>query len=220
MLFSVIFASFASAATIHGSVYDLSLNKIDKAVVSVDSVPKQTIVAKDGDYSFILPVGSYTINANAAQGAAEEVLEVKEEGDFTVDLILFPGDEEELNLDDVNVELEKNNTILVIIIILVLLVIGGLIWVFLLHKRILKIFDVFKREKEAKKEEKKEVEVKGDLEQMLEFIKKEGGRTNQKDIRKQFGLSEAKISLMVTELEDKGKIKRIKKGRGNVIVLS
>jgi len=32
-------------------------------------------------------------------------------------------------------------------------------------------------------------------------------------------LSEAKISLILTELEHKGKIEKIKKGRGNVIVV-
>ena len=30
--------------------------------------------------------------------------------------------------------------------------------------------------------------------------------------------SEAKISLVLTELEAKGKIKKIKKGRGNIII--
>ncbi len=32
-------------------------------------------------------------------------------------------------------------------------------------------------------------------------------------------LSEAKISLILTELEHKGKVEKIKKGRGNVILL-
>ena len=41
-----------------------------------------------------------------------------------------------------------------------------------------------------------------------------------KDIRKAFGLSEAKASLIITELEHKNLVKRIKKGRGNVIILN
>ena len=41
----------------------------------------------------------------------------------------------------------------------------------------------------------------------------------QKDIRKNFPSSEAKISLILTELEEKGIIKKIKRGRGNIIVL-
>ncbi|MFC1769333.1 helix-turn-helix transcriptional regulator, partial [Nanoarchaeota archaeon] len=52
-----------------------------------------------------------------------------------------------------------------------------------------------------------------------EKFKKEGGRTTQKDIRKNFPQSEAKVSLMVTDLEHKGYLEKIKKGRGNVIIL-
>ena len=55
---------------------------------------------------------------------------------------------------------------------------------------------------------------------IIRIIKENKGRITQKDIRKQIPLSEAKISLMITELEDKGIVKRIKKGRGNIIILS
>ena len=75
-----------------------------------------------------------------------------------------------------------------------------------------------RRHKKPESEEK----IKGnedDLEQMVKIIKKEGGRTTQKDIRKQIPLSEAKISLMIAELEHKGAIEKIKKGRGNIIIL-
>ncbi len=69
-------------------------------------------------------------------------------------------------------------------------------------------------------ENEKTAETKdNDLEQLTKIIKQEGGRTTQKDIRKQIPLSEAKISLMITELEHKGVIEKIKKGRGNIIIL-
>jgi len=54
---------------------------------------------------------------------------------------------------------------------------------------------------------------------LIKIIKREGGRTTQKYIRKQIPLSEAKISLMIAELEHKGIIEKIKKGRGNIIIL-
>ncbi len=66
--------------------------------------------------------------------------------------------------------------------------------------------------------EVKEVPVADELQSILKFVEKEGGRTTQKDIRKNFPYSEAKISLMIDDLEAKGLLKRIKKGRGNVIV--
>ena len=59
-----------------------------------------------------------------------------------------------------------------------------------------------------------------DLDKIINIIKEEGGRTTQKEIRKKIPYSEAKISLMIAELENKGTIKKIKKGRGNIIVLN
>lgn len=58
-----------------------------------------------------------------------------------------------------------------------------------------------------------------DLKQTLEMIGKAGGRITQKDLRKQLGASEAKVSLLLADLEDRGLIKKIKKGRGNIIIL-
>jgi uncharacterized membrane protein len=52
---------------------------------------------------------------------------------------------------------------------------------------------------------------------ILNIIKKEK-RITQKDIRSQIPLSEAKISLVISDLEDKGMIRKIKKGRGNILI--
>ncbi|MBI4738935.1 hypothetical protein HY772_05235 [Candidatus Woesearchaeota archaeon] len=60
----------------------------------------------------------------------------------------------------------------------------------------------------------------GDLLAVMQFIKREGGRTTQKDLRREIPYSEAKISLMISELEHKKLVKRIKKGRGNIIILN
>ena len=59
-----------------------------------------------------------------------------------------------------------------------------------------------------------------DTEIILEILEKEGGRATQKEIRKHIPLSEAKISLMIAELEHQGKVKKVKKGRGNIIILN
>ncbi len=57
------------------------------------------------------------------------------------------------------------------------------------------------------------------LNKVLNLIKKEK-RITQKEIRKNFDLSEAKISLIISELEEKKIIKKIKKGRGNIIIFN
>jgi uncharacterized membrane protein len=58
------------------------------------------------------------------------------------------------------------------------------------------------------------------LEQAFKIIQKHDGRIYQKELRREMlYLSEAKISLILTELEHQGRIEKIKKGRGNVIIL-
>ena len=210
MLFMVILSGLASAATIKGDVYDLSLNKVKDVVISIDSTPKQSVVAKDGSYSFSLGKGTYTLSVKSEKGSVEETIEIDEDGIFNLDLILFPADEEIEDLDlEVDIEEESNILLISVIIILVLLIIALLYWRFKPKKKV----------EEKNKESNEVIEDSSDLDNLIEFIKGEGGRTTQKDIRKKFGLSEAKISLMITELEHKNKVKRIKKGRGNVVIL-
>jgi uncharacterized membrane protein len=48
-----------------------------------------------------------------------------------------------------------------------------------------------------------------DLRKVIDIIKKEGGRTTQKELRKQIPLSEAKISLMISELEHKKIVQKV-----------
>ncbi len=67
--------------------------------------------------------------------------------------------------------------------------------------------------------EVKNSEISEDLQKIIQIIKDEGGRTTQKQIRKFLPYSEAKVSLMITELIEKGYIEKIKRGRGNIIIL-
>ncbi len=58
------------------------------------------------------------------------------------------------------------------------------------------------------------------LNNTLDIIKKNEGRITQKKLRKEMmHLSEGKVSLILTELEHKGLIEKVKRGRGNVILL-
>ena len=66
---------------------------------------------------------------------------------------------------------------------------------------------------------KKEYVLEDDLEKLVNILKSKGKRAAQKDLRKDLGLSEAKVSLMITDLESRGMVKKIKKGRGNIIIL-
>ena len=58
-----------------------------------------------------------------------------------------------------------------------------------------------------------------DLKEIIEILERSGGRMTQKDLRARLNCSEAKVSLMITDLEDRGLIHKVKKGRGNIILL-
>tara|TARA_Y100000310_G_scaffold262781_1_gene272581 strand:- start:4885 stop:5553 length:669 start_codon:yes stop_codon:yes gene_type:complete len=202
------------AATISGTVYDYSLNKAFDATVEINTQPNQLIIAKDGTYSFEVSKGDYTLSAkiikdNTLISSVEEQISIINDGSFTVDLILFPNLDEDLEEPVVDVdelEDESPNTTLIGIIVAIL-ILAIIFYLFL------------NRNKPKETEIKKESIDQDDADKVLAIIKKEQGRTTQKDIRKQIPLSEGKISLIITQLEHEGKIQKIKKGRGNIIVL-
>ena len=60
-----------------------------------------------------------------------------------------------------------------------------------------------------------------DIREALTVLEKSGGRLTQKELRqKMHYYSESKISLLITDLEDRGLIRKIKKGRGNILLLN
>ncbi|MBW2973095.1 hypothetical protein KY346_01745 [Candidatus Woesearchaeota archaeon] len=219
----ILAANMVFAANIQGSIYDIELNELSDVIVEIDTTPKQSFVAKDGRYSFDVPLGDYIILAKNGQGIAEEKITITDDGTYNIDLILFPDfSEEEEILNDSDLEIgtdytdvtEKNYSRYYLLAFVLVLII--IIAVILHYKK--KLETGLKKElKEIKKTTKEDLEA--DLKELISFIKKEGGRTTQKDIRRNFPQSEAKISLMIAELEHKGKIKKIKKGRGNIIIL-
>lgn len=210
LLFFLLLSDIAYAATIHGTIYDYSLNKVNDAVIEVNSHPKQNFVAKNGTYLFNLPEGKYIIKAEQYKNEAlvsyvSENINVIDDGDYVLDLILFPSfiEEDEIVNEEIDIPKHefttKNYTVYYII---------GFIIVILI------LFFVLKNTKYKK------TESDIDLNRIINIIKAQGGRTTQKEIRKQIPLSEAKISLMISELEHKCIIKKIKKGRGNIIILN
>lgn len=219
LLLAILLVSFVNAATIYGTIYDLSLKKANNARVEINTSPKQFLVAQNGTYSFDVPNGKYTIKAQLMQknivvASVQENITISQNGNYVLDLILFPDIEEGVEDPgiDINgnvVEEAENRDNILLIGFIVLFVSGIIVGVVYYVKTRGKVVEV-KDEKFTEED---------DLEQMIKIIKQEGGRTTQKEIRKQIPLSEAKISLMIAELEHKGLIEKIKKGRGNIIIL-
>jgi len=216
----IISSNIVFAATIYGNIYDLSLNKISGTRVEVNTTPQQYFISKDGGYSFDIPVGYYIIKArfdeNGIISSESKNISVNQEGNYVIDLILFPTFEEE---DDISQgpeiiipEIEEKSFVYLFPLIAIL-IIGMVIYVIFKGWK-------FKNKKieESKKEEKVDKEViditnEKDLNQIVDIINEEGGRTTQKHIRKQIPLSEAKISLMIDELEHKGIVRYCRKDK-------
>ncbi len=252
----LIFISPAIASTISGNIYDFSLEKVGNAVVEIDTAPKQFYVSKNGTYSFIVPIGSYEIKANKYdQGllvsSTSENITIKEEGDFILDLVLFPEiNEDELLEKPINISSENDSRWIIFYVVIIssfiFLIILGSIYYFKLSKvvkssesgypevgnitwqsnigeqnrteedKVTLLSELIERDKNNSILTEQTDSL---LEEIIKIIKAEGGRTTQKDIRKKIPLSEAKISLAIAELESSKRIKKIKKGRGNIIIL-
>ncbi len=230
LLILLVFSTLVSAATLQGTVYNEKLEVEKDVLIEIDTVPGQKYLSQDGSYNFELSVGSYNLVAQKGFYVISEEVEVVSEGVFVFDLFLLPGfaDEDEL-WQDTNEELfveEEDSGYsnwrywLAGLIVLILL-----FRFFRVRRRWGGLRKFRKKKKvEAKKsiaEHKEELEKEpGYLEQVLLIIEKNDGRITQRKLRHEMlHLSEAKVSLILTELEHKGKIEKVKKGRGNVILL-
>ncbi|HET8687830.1 MAG TPA: MarR family transcriptional regulator, partial [Methanosarcina sp.] len=56
-----------------------------------------------------------------------------------------------------------------------------------------------------------------DLKELLELVRASGNRITQRELRKKSPYSESKVSLMLSDLEERGLIEKFKRGRGNII---
>ena len=221
---------FVSAATLEGTVYDFSLNKVKNVIVEINSIPTQKMLVYDGNYRFSIDKGLYNLTVKNRQSKvlATESVDVINDGTFNIDLFLFPDisedddlvNETNFNPDDLDIDTEERSLTPVWIIS----VIGIFLVLYYLAQN---KFSIFKKKENKVHEEPIVIEKKPqtlnnekDLsEQVIEIMKMEGNRITQKDLRKHFNFSEAKISLVISELESKGIVEKIKRGRGNIIIL-
>ena len=233
LIFLVItITSNVQAATVHGKIYGPDLLLVKNAVVEINSVPKQNMVSSDGIYSFVLPQGSYVIEAfYTNQGVLlydSENISVPNEGDFNLDLILFETtDFEDIDFDESEIKIieellkekSKINYWMIAGIIFAIAAIVTISYFIYKSRKKKKPTKRKQRRKFRAKEIKAEEKPIGDevMSKTLSILKREK-RVVQKDIRKELGVSEAKASLVIAELEAQGKVQKIKRGRGNIII--
>lgn len=225
--------SGAQAATVHGTIYAWSdfEKPLKNAILEINSIPVQSRVATDGTYAFDdLSPGNYTIKAkyfrnNVLELSEEEEIQIVEsEGKFNIDLLLFPPTDPELEyLGDINLtgDIEtkaETNPTSYIIFVFILIVMGIVLYYSSWKKKTPApevAIESIARPTAVGQETR---ELPEDLHELYALIIKKGGRVTQKDLRGEMKCSEAKVSLMLDDLEDRGYIKKIKKGRSNIII--
>ncbi len=225
--------SYAQAATVYGTIYSWSdfEKPLKNAILEINTIPVQSKVANDGTYTFDdLSPGNYTIRAkyyrnNVLDLADEEQIQIMEtEGRFNIDILLFPPNDPELEyLGDINlssdIEIKGENNLTSYIILFLFLIAAVIALYFRSWKKKNPISEAASGsipQQPIAMPKTKELPV--DLNELYALIMKKGGRVTQKELRGEMKCSEAKVSLMLDDLEDRGHIKKIRKGRSNIII--
>lgn len=227
----------AHAATIQGTIYDgLTLDVLSNVVVSVNTNPNQTKLVKDGVYSFDLPPGKYTLKATyTEQGIllldTVQSLTIENDGNYALDLILLPsvGDipDEPLPDGDDSIwgQIGSNVIPWLIIVAIILGAIGFVVMQGRKHTQgkqhhVKGLESIPHAEEIMQTPTTDEITLDQYAREMMGHLKRGGNRLTQKELREMVNIGEAKVSLVVSELESYGLIKKIKRGRGNILVLT
>jgi len=210
----------ASAATLHGTIYGPDLAVATEVLVTIDTRPMQRILSLDGNYSFDVPQGNYTISLFSAKTniSTTEQVSVVQDGSFAFDIFLLPGLEEDERLyQDISADFAQTPAnpqpdmgpgplLAAVFVAALVAIIAFLTWPSL-------------RDGKCSAFGEGRDHVPESIDAVLAILKKEGGRMTQKELRKRLPYGEAKVSLLVAELEAKGKVEKLRKGRGNILVL-
>ncbi len=238
----ILAGSTVQAATISGIVYDgLTLEPQSNSILTIDTSPIQTKVSKDGSYVFTVEDGNYLLEAEyrengiATQRAQREVF-IEGDGNYIIDIILLPevgsvpdeplpGEENPPSILD---QL-KEPAVWLSALAIILAAAGYSIWNIRrsTRKHSKEKIDIPHVEANEKIEKpKEEIEEKSEAvldqyaKEVIGHLKRGGNRLTQKELRGMMKIGEAKVSLVVSELEEEKIIKKIKRGRGNILVLT
>ncbi len=210
-LFFFILVNFASASVISGEIYGPDFEKINESQIKIYENERvvQSVLTKNGSYSVEIGPGEYVIEGSTLEDGKIALIEREtikiEQGSYFIDLILLPISDELFDSFDLNTEIDSGN---------------NYAWVFVMIIILIAIYYFYKSGKlKLPKQKASKEELPKELKEVLKIIEKSGGRINQLELRKQLPYSEAKVSLMIADLESREFIRKIKKGRGNILVL-
>lgn len=191
LLVLLLSASITYSSFVYGDIYENNLEKLNKTVISIEGGFSYQLVTDKANYSIFLPEGEYTISASAtdSSGNALRAEERIKVGpeDQRIDLVLKP-------MMDVGQ---------IAILAAFLLVVMVFLW--------------SNRHWDMKPKPQPKMELDGDAKSVLKVLDGFEGRATQKELKETLKFSDAKLSLILTELEHMGKIKKFKRGRANIV---
>ena len=193
-VFAVLLLSTVHAAYIYGDIYSSEdMQKLNNTVIKIKGEAfSYYFVAEKSNYSVQLPDGRYDITAEHYSDG-ELVYRTSEN-------LYLSG--ENVRLDLVLGRPAEN---------LMLLIAGGLVVLAVI------VFGMAKRIEKAPLREEVPKGPDKDSEKVLEVLAANENRMTQKELKQVLNYSDSKISLVLSELEHEGFIKRFKRGRGNII---
>jgi len=207
----ILLSGSAFPAFVHGDIYSAGLEKLNKTAIRIDGRFSYQLVTDRSNYSIFLPEGEYAISASTFDEAGNPVLHVEEKvkvgaSDQKVDLVLKPV-----------------TTIADYLPYLAALILIAIVFVWANRHWETKSGAVESQDVETEEASNPPqtstlpVELDADAKKVLSILDSMEGRSTQKELGESAGFSDAKLSLILSELESIGKIKKFKRGRGNII---
>jgi len=209
VLILLLLLSLTHAAYIYGDIYQQNLEKVNKTAIRIEGRFSYQLVTEKANYSIFLPEGEYQISASAFDQSGNPMLRAEENvnvgsEDQRLDLVLKPV----FNLD----------------FLPYVIAFGLIAGVFLWANRKWESKATGVSSESRKSEEKKEpsisvpqFELDDDANAVLRTLDSMEGRATQKEIKEALRFSDAKLSLILSELEQYGYIKKFKRGRANIV---
>ncbi len=196
ILIFLMLASSSFCAFVYGHIYKNNLEGLNKTLIKIEGQFSYQLVTTSAYYSIFLPEGQYNISASSFDESGAIVLNTREhvnvgQDDQQIDLVLKPVQNELLPL-----------AVIIVLLLSAVFILSNHFW----HKRV-----------EPAEPQKSQEPLDHDAQKTLEALTSFEGRATQKELKETLGFSDSKLSLILTELEAIGKIRKFKRGRGKII---
>ncbi len=213
----LIISALSTAGFVHGDIYRSDLQPLNHTVIRIEGPFTYQMVTEKGNYSIFLPEGNFTVTASSS--------------DDSGNTIFLASDQIKVGTQDQRLDLVLNRASSVwdysLPIAIILVLIAVFIWANRFWNHPSKIKEQISSEpaneiQTSEPPEKIQTNpvrpaLDRDAKTVLSALDSSEGRSTQKELRETLNFSDAKMSLILSELESSGYIKRFKRGRGNVI---